>query len=93
MDSFPFTTSEQVNDPQNLEHVRAKLNEINFETVRELMKDSLEKDDQETYWRAYAVFGQLVFSQREYMYELLDNMAMVGAKKWHPDLKSIASIR
>ena len=93
MDSFPFTTKEQINDPKNAEYVKEKLNEINLETIRQLMVDSVENEDEETYWRAYAVFGQLVLAQRDHMYEIMDTMAMVGAKKWHPDLKSVGSIR
>ena len=85
-DLFPLTSPEQVNAPEHLEYVSQKINPVNISNLQGLLEKSMKENDEQTYWRAYIILSKFLLS-------VIDSTAIVGAKKWHPDCKTVAGIR
>ena len=84
---FPFTTTEEVNDPKNLEYVQEHTGgTITLGTLQSLMTVAMQENDVEKFWRTYAIFSKMLLT-------VIDNTGKEGMKKFHPDETNFLTIR
>ena len=83
---FPFTTTEQVNDPRNLEYVQEHAGTITLGTLQSLMTVAMQENDVEKYWRTYAIFSKMLLT-------VIDNTGKEGMQKFHPNETNFLTIR